>query len=164
MEQDVDSPHTDALKPESIYAEAMFAFRHYDTLSTTVIGGIPILLAGVLGLTHTMATAPWRGLVALTGSLLTWILFQLYARLDTHAGTALKVAAAIERGEPVNGKKVKGLASTRQGLRTHFPSLASSPGGKIYSLVRLMTWVSITAQLLLVLIWLLSLKGWLDWV
>ena len=164
MEQGTDSPHTNALKPETIYTESMSTFRHYDTLSTTVIGGIPVLLAGVLGLTHTMATTPWRGLIALSGSLLTWILFQLYARLDTHAATALKVAAAIERGEQVNGKWVKGLASAREGICTHFPSLTSLPGGKIYLLVRMMTWVSIMAQLLLVLIWLLSLEGLLDWV
>jgi len=164
MKQGTDNPQTNALKPETIYVESMSTFRHYDTLSTTVIGGIPVLLAGVLGLMHTLATAPWRGLIALSGSLLTWLLLQLYARLDTHAATALKVAAAIERGEQVDGKWVKGLASAREGIRTHFPSLTSLPGGKIYSLVRLMTWVSIMAQWLLVLIWLLSLEGLLDWV
>jgi len=145
------------IKPESLYSEAMSTFRHYDTLSTTVTAGIPVLLAGVVGLIHTLDPSSWRWLVAIVGILLTWALFLTYSRLDLHAGTALKVAATIERGEAINGKEVKGLASVREELAS-FPQLVSSPGGKIYLFVSLMTATSIVAQLILIWICIFSIK------
>jgi hypothetical protein len=146
-----------------VHREAMMTFRHYDTLSASAVGAIPVSFAGACTLFHSLGdTTQWRFLVPLFGAALVGVLFMLYSRLDLHAHTALKVVACLERGELVGGNVVMGLASTREALDT-FPTLKSQNGGTLYRWTRLLACVA--AALLLVIaglsIWELSLSfGW----
>ncbi|WP_213948492.1 hypothetical protein [Luteibacter sp. dw_328] len=147
-----------------VHREAMMTFRHYDTLSASAIGAIPVSFAGACTLFHTLGCATqWRFLVPLFGAALIGVLFMLYSRLDLHAHTALKVAACLERGELVGGHVVLGLASTREALDTSFPTLKSQNGGTLYRWTRLLACVAATLLLAIagLSIWKLSLSfGW----
>lgn len=141
------------LSRASAYSEAMSAFRHYDTLSATTIGAIPITVVGVCTLLHNVENSSWRFIIPLASVGFIWFLFRLYARLDIHAATALRVAACLERDGYSDGEPILGLASAREAIDDcGFPSLESENGGNIYEIVRTLTFSSIVLMILLLVL------------
>ncbi|WP_369927520.1 hypothetical protein [Xanthomonas sp. NCPPB 2632] len=141
-----------AMSNADVHREAMMTFRHYDTLSATAIGAIPLAFAGVCTVLHNVGVAPWRWLVPVSGAALIMVLFAIYCRLDRHAHTALKVAGCLETGGTADGDPVLGLASVRHAMdkdNTKFTSLKSGNGGVLFWCVLSM---ALAAAVLLVLL------------
>jgi hypothetical protein len=146
----------------NVHGEAMATFRHYDTLSATAVGAIPISFAGVCTILHNLEHDWWRGGIPFAGACLTFVFFMLYRRLDVHAATALNVAACLERGGKADGEDVLGLASTRDAIAEEktdrFSSLKSTNEGALYTWVRRMT-----AGAIILLLALTAVSAWGAW-
>ena len=141
-----------AMSNADVHREAMMTFRHYDTLSSTAIGAIPLAFAGVCTMLHNVGGAPWRWLVPVSGAVLIMVLFAIYCRLDRHAHTALKVAGCMERGGTADGDPVLGLASVRCAMdkdTTKFTSLKSGNSGVLFWCVLSMACVGVALLVLL---------------
>lgn len=99
------------MTPADSYHEALNSHRHYDTMANAALSLIGAALAGGPALYAAVSKHPGSELILLLTAVVIHFAVQTYKRFDAYAGTALRVASAIERGDQRFAESTLGFAA-----------------------------------------------------